>query len=71
MNKFIIHYLIVIPLNDDIVKATIALRKKNKIKTPDAIIAATAMVLDFTLVTRNIKDFTKIPLLKILDPWLV
>jgi predicted nucleic acid-binding protein len=62
---------LVISLNDEIVKTTIAIRKKNKIKTPDAIIAATAIVLDYSLVTRNMGDFKKINSLKILDPWLV
>src|SRR5476649_2521032 len=48
-----IEYSSVIPLNDDIVKTTIEIRKKNKIKTPDAIIAATAIILDYPLITRN------------------
>ena len=60
---------LVIPLNDDIVKTTIQIRKKNKIKTPDAIIAATAIVLDYPLITRNTSDFKKLTGLKIVDPW--
>jgi len=59
----------IISLNDDIVKATIEIRKKNKIKTPDAIVAATAMVLDYPLITRNTKDFKNLYSLKIMDPW--
>jgi predicted nucleic acid-binding protein len=39
----------IIPLNEDVVKKTIDLRKKYRIKIPDAIIAATALVLDLTL----------------------
>lgn len=62
---------LVISLNDEIVKTTIAIRKKSKIKTPDAIIAATAIVLDYALITRNTSDFKKINSLKLLDPWLV
>lgn len=62
---------LVISLNDEIVKTTIAIRKKSKIKTPDAIIAATAIVLDYALITRNTGDFKKINSLKLLDPWLV
>jgi predicted nucleic acid-binding protein len=68
LNQFI-EYSLVIPLSDDIVKTTIEIRKKNKIKTPDAIIAATAIVLDYPLITRNISDFKKIGV-KIVDPWL-
>ena len=67
LNEFIDASL-VIPLNDDIVKATIEIRKKNKIKTPDAIIAATAIVLDYPLITRNISDFKKLDGLRIIDP---
>ena len=68
LNEFIDASL-VIPLNDDIVKTTIEIRKKNKIKTPDAIIAATAIVLDYPLITRNAKDFNKLNSLEIIDPW--
>jgi predicted nucleic acid-binding protein len=38
------------------------LRQHHKIKTPDAIIAATALVLDFGLVTHNTRDFEKLDL---------
>ncbi|GAC1311328.1 MAG: type II toxin-antitoxin system VapC family toxin [Mucilaginibacter sp.] len=69
LNEFI-DYSLVIPLNDDIVKTTIEIRKGNKIKTPDAIIAATAMVLDYPLITRNTSDFKKLDGLQIIDPWL-
>jgi len=62
---------LVIPLNDDIVRATIKIRKRNKIKTPDAIIAATAIVFGHQLLTRNGNDFKKIGGLKIVDPWLM
>jgi len=68
LNQFI-EYSIVVPLNDDVIATTISLRKENKIKTPDAIIAATAMVLNSPLVTRNITDFKKLGLLEIIDPW--
>ena len=68
LNEFI-EASLVIPLNDDIVKTTIEIRKKNKIKTPDAIIAATAIVLGYPLITRNTSDFKKLNSLKIIDPW--
>ncbi len=44
-------------LDEAIVKSVIEIRSKNKIKLPDAIIAATANVQNSTLLTRNIKDF--------------
>ena len=60
---------LIIPLNDDIVKTTIEIRKKNKIKTPDAIIAATAIVSGYPLITRNTKDFKNLDKLEIINPW--
>ncbi|MBC6108877.1 type II toxin-antitoxin system VapC family toxin [Pedobacter fastidiosus] len=56
-------------LTDDIVEITIAICKLNKIKLPDAIIAATAVVHNLTLITRNTADFNKIETLEILNPW--
>ena len=57
----------VIGISDSIINKTIAIRKSKKIKLPDAIIAATAISLNLTLVTHNLSDFEKIPNLKILD----
>ncbi|MCL2443204.1 MAG: type II toxin-antitoxin system VapC family toxin [Treponema sp.] len=57
------------PLSNIIVERTIKLCKQMKIKLPDAIIAATALIEDLTLVTRNIDDFKKIPDLSVLNPW--
>ncbi|WP_413669891.1 type II toxin-antitoxin system VapC family toxin [Mucilaginibacter sp. Mucisp86] len=48
---------------------TAEIRKTNRIKLPDAIIAATALVHELTLVTRNIKDFDQIRGLKVINPW--
>lgn len=50
----------VMQINDDIVSKTIAIRKQYKIKLPDAIIAATALVYGLHLITRNITDFKNI-----------
>jgi len=55
-------------LDDEIVDKTIEVRRKYKLKLPDAIIAATAMVNNLILVTHNKKDFKKIRGLKIIDP---
>ena len=59
----------VISLDDDIAAQTIHLRKEYKIKLPDAIIAATAIVFDLTLVTNNTDDFKNIKGLDILNPY--
>ncbi len=59
----------VIEINKIIIDQTILLRKSYRIKLPDAIIAATAIVSDHTLISRNTKDFEKIHGLKILNPY--
>jgi predicted nucleic acid-binding protein len=59
----------VYPLSNNVVERTIKLCKQIKIKLPDAIIAATALLEGSTLVTRNINDFNKVPDLIILNPW--
>jgi len=57
------------PLNDEIVRWCIQLRQTLVLKVPDAIIAATALYLDRPLMTRNIKDFQKVPGLKLFNPF--
>lgn len=52
-----------------IVDKTITLRKAGRIKTPDAIIAATALESQATLITRNADDFKKIENLEIMNPF--
>ncbi len=61
---------LVVELDNSIVQETIEIRKNHKIKTPDANIAASALSLDLTLITRNTADFIKIPTLKIRNPYL-
>jgi predicted nucleic acid-binding protein len=60
---------VVYPLDDEVVRVTIALCRRHKIKLPDAIIAATAILQDFTLITRNVDDFKSIEALQIQNPW--
>ncbi len=50
----------IVNLDEFIVEKVIELRKKYKIKLPDAIIAATASVNMFNLVTHNTGDFKEI-----------
>ena len=50
----------VLPLSDVVAQKTIELRKNYKIKLPDAIIAATALAYNLTLITRNTSDFQKV-----------
>jgi len=60
---------VVFELEKEIKTKTAELRKTNKIKLPDAIIAATAVVHNLTLLTRNVSDFQNIQDLSVLNPW--
>ncbi len=59
----------VINLDDAIVAKTIDIRKKYKLKLPDEVIAATAVVMNLSLVTHNISDFNCIKGLKLVDSY--
>ncbi len=61
--------ILIIELEQAIKHKSAEIRKAHRIKLPDAIIAATAMVYDLTLITRNTRDFEYIPALKLLNPW--
>lgn len=56
-------------LTEDVEKQTINLRKQKKIKLPDAIVAATALVHDFVIISRNTKDFQNIDGLVCVNPY--
>ena len=60
---------LVIELEQPIKIRAANIRQAYKIKLPDAIIAATALVYDLTLLSRNISDFGGISGLKIVNPW--
>ena len=57
-----------IDLTKPIIEKTIEIRKQNRIKLPDAIIAASALVEGAKLVTVNVKDFENINSIKIINP---
>ena len=59
----------ILPMDDAIVDKTIEIRSLFKIKLPDAIIAATALINNLVLVSRNIKDFKDIQGLYVVDPF--
>jgi len=58
----------ILPLTKNVVAECVQIRRGRKIKTPDAIIAATAIVNDFTLLTSD-SDFNQIPNLKVISPF--
>lgn len=53
--------------SERIILQTIAIRKQYKLKLPDAIIAATAVVHNLTLLSRNLKDFKGIANISTID----
>jgi predicted nucleic acid-binding protein len=59
---------VVLDISPDVITHCVVLRKGKKIKTPDAIIAATALAYDYTIITANEKDFANIKGLKIVNP---
>lgn len=68
LNNFI-EEAFVIELDRDIKLKTAEIRKVHKVKLPDAVIAATALVYDAALVTRNVTDFKNIDGLKLINPY--
>lgn len=59
---------IVLDITPDVIRHSVKVRKGKKIKTPDAIIAATALAYNYTLITNNEKDFVTIEGLRIVNP---
>lgn len=59
---------LVFELEKDIKLKTADIRKVHKIKLSDAIIAATALVHDLILLTRNVSDFKNIDGLDLINP---
>lgn len=58
----------IIYVDQDIADKSVSLRQNIKIKTPDAIIAATALIEDAELWTANTSDFSNVKGLKLRNP---
>jgi len=58
-----------VAVTSSVVDRAIQIRRAIRIKTPDAIIAATALEADAALVTRNEDDFKSVDGLILINPW--
>lgn len=58
--------LVVFPLESRLAHLAAALRRQYRLKTPDSVVAATALLTRTTLVTRNVQDFHGIAGLSVL-----
>lgn len=70
LNNFI-NDAMVVELEPAIKIKTAEIRKLHRIKLPDATIAATSLVYNFTLLSRNVVDFENIIGIKLINPWKV
>lgn len=59
----------VLPLSETIVQRAIRLRQQRRMGLGDSLVAATALVHDSVLATRNTEDFHWIEALSLLDPF--
>jgi toxin FitB len=69
MTDDLLKYGTIIPVDEAVAAHAIYIRRKTNIKLPDAVIAATAISLSSTLVTRNSKDFNSITGIEIINPF--
>ena len=60
--------LTIISLDNDIIAKSISLRQERKMSLGDSLIASTSLLNDLTLVTANVKDFSWIDNLQIINP---
>jgi hypothetical protein len=56
------------PIDDAVIERAIEIRRSVRIKIPDALVAATALIYEANLVTRNTGDFKNVPDLSVLGP---
>jgi predicted nucleic acid-binding protein len=59
----------ILHVDSEIIDKAVSLRQQKKITLGDSIIAATALLNNLILVTRNVDDFSHIPNLRIENPF--
>ena len=60
---------VMIPVDSDIAQLGGKLRREYEIELDDALIAATALEMKTSIITKNSKDFRKIPGLRVINPY--
>lgn len=58
----------IFPLTAEVVNVCVKIRRERRMRTPDAVIAATAIANDLILLTDNEVDFSGIPQLRLINP---
>jgi len=66
--NLLIDHSVLHPIDNKIIEETISIRKKHRIKLPDALIAATCIVNGLDALTLNTKDFENIAGLRVIQP---
>lgn len=61
----------ILPLSYAVADQTILIRQQYRLKLPDAVIAATCLIQNLSLVSRNLSDFGKTTGLTIIDPYTI
>jgi len=65
----LLKHFVEVGVDSSTVDKAITIRKATRIKVPDAIIAATAIIKECSIVTRNTEDFKGISGLNIINPY--
>jgi predicted nucleic acid-binding protein len=60
---------VILDITPDVISHCVKIRRDKKVKTPDAIIAATAIANDCMLISNNDKDFKGIKGLRYINPY--
>jgi len=64
-----VSYADVVNIDNEVAGRAVELMRGKSANLADAVIAATALINEYTLLTRNIDDFKKIKGLKLLNPF--
>lgn len=61
----------VLNIDGDVIEKAIEIRQSKALKLGDSIVAATALINNFTIITRNEADFKNIPGLQVVNPFTI